>query len=239
MARVHPSPLCSAGILARLPGPVHWCVHSRDLFAPALARVGLHPDSVIYCETSKDAEVLPAMEEGLRYGGLAGVVGELVRLPLMLSRRLRLAAETSGVIALAMRRSGRQQDQANACFSSWRIGPLPSGPMVDLNMGRALATRVGGDNETFTLPADRGDEVRHPGGPDPRGDVPIRKVRDIYIPDLHIDTLALRRGFSVMIVKKKTSAASTIDCDTALTHSKVLPWQTRRQLSGPTPRGTR
>jgi hypothetical protein len=30
--------------------------------------------------------------------------------------------------------------------------------------------------------------VQHPGGPDRRGNVPIKKVRDIYIPHLHIDT---------------------------------------------------
>lgn len=30
--------LFAAGILARLTGPVLWCLHSRDLFAPALAR---------------------------------------------------------------------------------------------------------------------------------------------------------------------------------------------------------
>jgi protein ImuA len=136
-ARASLSALFAAGILARLPGPVLWCLHSRDLFAPALARVGLHPDRVIYCETWKDAEVLPAMEEGLRHGGLAGVVGELVRLPLMPSRRLQLAAETSGVVAFALRRSGGAQDEANACFSRWRIAPSPSGPMIDLSMGRA------------------------------------------------------------------------------------------------------
>ena len=84
--------------------------------AGILARVGLHPDRVIYCETWKDAEVLPAMEEGLRHGGLAGVVGELVRLPLTPSRRLQLAAESSGVIALALRRSGPAADQHNASF---------------------------------------------------------------------------------------------------------------------------
>ena len=89
--------LFAAGILARLPGPVLWCLHSRDLFAPALARVGLHPDRIIFCETWKDAEILPAMEEGLRLRGLAGVVGELGRISLTPSRRLQLAAETSGV----------------------------------------------------------------------------------------------------------------------------------------------
>src|ERR1700753_3707784 len=121
-ARASLSALFAAGILARLPGPVLWCLHSRDLFAPALARVGLHPDRVIYCETWKDAEVLPAMEEGLRHGGLAGVVGELVKLPLTPSRRLQLAAETSGVLAFVLRRSGPRSDEHNACFSRWRIG---------------------------------------------------------------------------------------------------------------------
>jgi protein ImuA len=71
-ARASLSALFAAGILARLPGSVIWCLHSRDLFAPALARVGLHPDRVIYCETWKDADVLPAMEEGLRLGGRGG-----------------------------------------------------------------------------------------------------------------------------------------------------------------------
>jgi hypothetical protein len=46
--------------------------------------------------------------------------------------------------------------------------------------------------EARTLPAGRGDEARHPGGPDPRGAVPIKQVRDIYIPDLHIDTLNVK-----------------------------------------------
>jgi error-prone DNA polymerase len=55
-----------------------------------------------------------------------------------------------------------------------------------------LLNSVGGQNEAFTLPAGRGDEARHPGGLDPRGAVPVKKVRDIYIPDLHIDTLSVK-----------------------------------------------
>lgn len=120
------SPLFAAGILARLKGPVLWCLHSRDLFAPAIARVGLKYERIIYCETWKDAEVLPAMEEGLRYKGFAGVVGELSRLPLTASRRLQLAAEKSGVTAFAIRRTGAERDEANAAFSRWRIGAEPS-----------------------------------------------------------------------------------------------------------------
>lgn len=131
------STLFAAGILARLKGPVLWCLHSRDLFAPALARVGLHPDRVVYCETWKDSEVLPAMEDGLRYRGLAGVVGELTRLPLSQSRRLQLAAESSGVVALVLRRSGMDRDEPNAAFSRWRITPAQSPNEGDLGMGRA------------------------------------------------------------------------------------------------------
>jgi hypothetical protein len=49
--------------------------------------------------------------------GLAGVVGDLVRLPLMPSRRLQLAAEASGVVAFALRRSG----MVGHCSISLRI----------------------------------------------------------------------------------------------------------------------
>ncbi|WP_316204516.1 OB-fold nucleic acid binding domain-containing protein [Bradyrhizobium sp. SZCCHNS3051] len=55
-----------------------------------------------------------------------------------------------------------------------------------------LLNSVGGQNEAFTLPTGRGDEAHHPGGPDPRGALPVKKVRDIYIPDLHIDSLNVK-----------------------------------------------
>ncbi|MCC8978909.1 ImuA family protein [Bradyrhizobium acaciae] len=123
--------LFTAGILARIPGPVLWCLKGRDLFAPGLARVGLHPDRVIYCETWKDRDVLPAMEEGLRCHGLAGVVGELTKLPLTASRRLQLCAGQSGVTAFAIRRWYNSAEKAligepNAAATRWRVSPSPS-----------------------------------------------------------------------------------------------------------------
>jgi protein ImuA len=150
--------LFTAGIVARLKGPVLWCLHSRDLFAPALARVGLHPDRVIYCETWKDSEVLPAMEDGLRYRGLAGVVGELTRLPLSQSRRLQLAAEGSGVVALVLRRSGAERDEPNAALSRWRITAATSPEDRGPGMGRArwnveLARCRGAESHSWVLEA--------------------------------------------------------------------------------------
>jgi protein ImuA len=124
-----------AGILARRPGPVLWCLARRDLFAPALACVGLHPDRVLYAETWREGEVLAAMEEALRHPGLAGVVGETGRLGLTPSRRLLLAAEASGIPAFAVRR-GRADPEPNAAVTRWRIAPAPSDP-VPAGLGRA------------------------------------------------------------------------------------------------------
>src|SRR4051812_24738354 len=123
--------LFAAGILARIPGPVLWCLRGRDLFAPALARIGLHPDRVICCETWNDREVLPAMEEGLRCAGLAGVIGEVTKLSLTASRRLQLCAGQSGVTALVVRRWHNANDRAlagepNAATTRWRVSPSPS-----------------------------------------------------------------------------------------------------------------
>ena len=66
--------LFAAGILARTHGPVLWCLSRRDLFAPAMAQAGLHPDRVIYAEAGSEKAILACFEEGLRHGGLAGVV---------------------------------------------------------------------------------------------------------------------------------------------------------------------
>jgi hypothetical protein len=58
--------LFTAGIAARLKGPVLWCLTRRDLFAPGLASAGLLPSRVIYAEAYRDRDVLPLVEEGLR-----------------------------------------------------------------------------------------------------------------------------------------------------------------------------
>ncbi len=122
--------LFAAGILARRPGPVLWVLERQDLFAPALAAAGLHPDRVIYAEAQHDTALL-LMEEGLQHPGLAGVVAEVsARVTLTASRRLHLAAQAGGAFALMLRRSLGRQSQAEgavAAVTRWRIGPEPSG----------------------------------------------------------------------------------------------------------------
>ena len=46
--------LFAAGVFARMPGSILWCLRARDLFAPALAGTGLHPDRVVYAEAGDD-----------------------------------------------------------------------------------------------------------------------------------------------------------------------------------------
>jgi protein ImuA len=155
--------LFTAGIAARRSGPVLWCLNRRDLFAPSLARVGLHPARVIYAETLREREVLPAMEEGLKEAGLAAVIGEVTRLSLIASRRLQLAAEASGVPVIALRRwwtvAERQQTaQPNAAVTRWRIAPAPSRAPPAPGLGRArwhidLLRCRGGEPKSFLLEA--------------------------------------------------------------------------------------
>lgn len=137
--------LLVGGLLAGLDPtrPVLWAMRRSDLFAPALAAVGLHPQRLILAECG--GGVLGVMEEALRHPGLVAVVGEVDgRFGLTASRRLQLAAEASGVTAFAIRSSRRFDDPAllepSAAVSRWRIAVLsqPSGlPALDALPGRA------------------------------------------------------------------------------------------------------
>ncbi|MFZ2982233.1 MAG: damage-inducible mutagenesis protein [Sphingobium sp.] len=127
-----------AGILARIEGPVFWCLRWRDLFAPALHLAGLHPDRVIYVEAGTDANVLLAMEECLRHAGLAGVVGEVARYSTTASKRLQLAAEASGVAAFVFRRAAKLDEiaEGSAAMTRWRVTAFPSEDLGIPSLGR-------------------------------------------------------------------------------------------------------
>ena len=117
-----------ASLLARLPGPVFWCLRWRDLFTPALDRAGLHPDRLTFVEAGTESSVLLAMEECLKVPGLAGVVGEVSKLSTTASKRLQLAAEGSGVTAFVFHRAARieRSIEGSAALTRWRITACPS-----------------------------------------------------------------------------------------------------------------
>jgi len=130
----------TAGILARLTGPVIWCATAGDLFPPGLAGAGLAPARVLHAAAPDEKTTLLVMEEALRHPGLAAVVGELIRLPMVASRRLVLAAEKSGVMAVALRRRAEGRPAAGgltAAATRWVITPLPSVLLTTPGVGRA------------------------------------------------------------------------------------------------------
>lgn len=132
----------AAGIAARLPGPVLWCLARPDLFAPGLEQVGLPPGRLICVEAGSDRAALAAMEEGLRHGGLGAVVGEVARLGMTASRRLHLAAKAGGSLCIALRRWWRPEaaaafgQQPNAAMTRWRVSARPSPPLPVPGIGR-------------------------------------------------------------------------------------------------------
>ncbi len=133
--------LFTAGIAARTKGPVLWCLIRQDLFAPAISQAGLAPDRVVYAEAEDEKAVLACFEEGLRHGGLGSVIAEIGRLSMTNSRRLQLAAESSGTLGIALRRGRRQSDavdfgQPTAAATRWRVTVLPSVALPVPGVGR-------------------------------------------------------------------------------------------------------
>ena len=130
-----------AGVAARTRGDVLWVVRSRDLFAPGLYQAGLAPSRVVYAEARDDAELLALLEEGLRHRGLGAVVGEARRMQMAQARRLQLAAEGCGTMALLLRRPGRSGgdplNAPSAAVTRWRVAHAPSAPVPWDGLGRA------------------------------------------------------------------------------------------------------
>jgi protein ImuA len=123
----------AAGILARLgSGPILWCLRRPDLYGPGLRAHGLDPARLVLVTARRDDDILWAVEEGVRVPGLAAVVGEIGRLPMIAGRRLQLAAERSGVTALLLRRwrsgdeAALERERPSAALTRWRIAALPS-----------------------------------------------------------------------------------------------------------------
>jgi protein ImuA len=154
--------LFAAGIGARTAGKVLWCVTRPDLFAPAIEQAGLPPGRVIYVEAGDEKSVLACFEEGLR-GGFGSVIAEIARLSMTTSRRLQLAAESSGAIGIAIRRWRRQTEatdfgQSTASETRWRVSVLPSTPLPVQGIGRArwhleLIRCRAGESADFTVEA--------------------------------------------------------------------------------------
>jgi protein ImuA len=136
----------AAAIAGRIAGGlVLWAVKRGDLYAPGLAAHGLDPARIVRVATPRDDDILWVLEEGLRAptsaGGIAAVIGEVGRLPMVAGRRLQLAAERSGVTAFLLRRwhsgdeAAAERGRPGAAMTRWRVAALPSLPGDEPGIG--------------------------------------------------------------------------------------------------------
>jgi protein ImuA len=114
----------------RVQGAILWpLVKSARAFgapyAPGLKFFGLNPGQVVFVRCTKDRDSLWAIEEGLRLGGIASVIGARDRnMDLTASRRLQLAAEQANTPVFLLRTYN--DSASSAAVTRWRVNPAPS-----------------------------------------------------------------------------------------------------------------
>lgn len=155
------------GLLAGQGGlPMLWLRTNRaekiggHLYGPGLAALGFDPAMLLLGIMQDETMLLRAASDALRCAGLAAVViecwGNPSVLDLTASRRLALAAEGSGVIALLLRLDA--QPAPSAAETRWRIASAPSiDPLGERLMGPSafdlelLRRRAGPDGLRWRL----------------------------------------------------------------------------------------
>lgn len=118
-------------------------------YAPGLAAFGLSPDRIIIVEARTQNDTLRAALEGARCSALSAVVLETLNpIDLTASRRLKLAAEKSGVAIVIVRLSSCVVP--NAAQARWRVQAALGMEKPDGSRRVAFETTV----------------MKHPAGPD-------------------------------------------------------------------------
>lgn len=154
-------------------GRVLWARHSlADIevgatYMPGLCEYGFDPARIIMIRSTKTLDLLQAGLEGARTVGLGAVVielwGEAKAYDLTASRRLALAARTSGVTVIITRISA--SPRPSAAERRWRVETLPSRPLLARAPGpprfavSLLRARNGHEGLSYHLEWDR--DERH------------------------------------------------------------------------------
>jgi protein ImuA len=117
----------------RKPGDILWIqqdfAHSEGgaLYGFGTAYFGLAPARLLMVRVARSADVLWAMEEGLRCSGIAAIVGEMAddrSVDLTATRRLSLAAQKGKALGLILR--PRAPLNPSAADTRWEISGAPS-----------------------------------------------------------------------------------------------------------------
>lgn len=184
-----------AGLLASGRGRVLWCTplaalrETGALYGPGLAARGLDPARLIVARPRQTRDALWTMEEALRGGAFAAVIGEVETLPPIAARRLQLAAEahaTAALLLLPPRAHG-----TGVGMTRWRATSAPGGAwhielvrcrsgasgtwLVEWNHATHRFDLVAVSGERPGAPASSGVD-RPPRGADCRGgEAPVRR----------------------------------------------------------------
>jgi protein ImuA len=130
----------------------------------ALAQAGVDPARLLIVQAACAADLLRAAHEGARCPALGAVVvetwGPLRDYDLVASRRLVLAAESSGVPVMVLR--GQAAPRPSAAHTRWQVTPAASPPLPGLSAapaspaGRLIARLPGPAAITLALLRQRG-----------------------------------------------------------------------------------
>ena len=152
--------------------PILWCQAGfapdpGPLYGPGLAQFGLAPATLLIARPAKPKEVLWAMEEGLRAGAVAAVIGSGIQPDMVASRRLQLAARTHGRLALAVvpRRIAASPSSAE---TRWSVASAATGGESQSGLPRWRLTlrrcrRGAGAEDPWHLYWDAGRSIFVPG----------------------------------------------------------------------------
>lgn len=134
-----------AALLGRQKAIQHllWITPSPDIYPAGLAQLGLSPRRLTIAWTRQTDNRLWAAEEALKDLPNGAVVAEVEQADLTETRRLQLAAESSGSIGFLVRRDR----QPSAALTRWRVEPARSRDLRHtwrVTLERVRAAEAGG-----------------------------------------------------------------------------------------------
>jgi protein ImuA len=110
-------------------GPIAWCDLDGDLYPPGLAALGVPINRLMVLRPKTPLDALWAVTECLRCPGIAACIAPVGRINRVQARRLQLAAEQGGGIALLLR-SLDAVSWPYAAITRWVINPARGERMI-------------------------------------------------------------------------------------------------------------
>ncbi len=136
-------------LLQRLPAAepqksIIWCQSDHNMrenghpYGPGLKAIGIAPERLVNVSLRKERDLAFVMEESLRSGAVAVVIGEGIPVGFTASRRLSLACQEMATPCLFLNTTAT--NEASAAATRWRIAPAIGPPDEGDPHGPGLTT---------------------------------------------------------------------------------------------------